>query len=271
MHWVNNIMGKEWNINPAGGLTGEAFFAENKNNRLFLKRNSSPFLAVLSAVGIVPKLVWTKRTENGDVITAQKWLNGRALKSEEMQHNQVAGLLGKIHHSSELLHMLMRLGKKPITSDERFVEITRKLRANGLMDKYKEVRDATNYLQCYLPITRGQQKVVCHCDLNHNNILLADNGKLHLIDWDNPTIADPAMDLGFILKWYIPQEDWEEWLHNYGAAMDERLIERMYWYLIMDTLYYLIWHSERDEMNKVNSRLQDLQALNMDVNSIILN
>ncbi|WP_164668319.1 phosphotransferase family protein [Virgibacillus doumboii] len=271
MNWLKRVLGKEWNINPAGGLTGEAFFAEKDDHRLFLKRNSSPFLAVLSAEGIVPKLIWTKRMENGDVITAQKWLNGRALKAEEMQHHQVAGLIGKIHHSSELLHMLMRLGKKPITSDERLAEITKRLRVNGLMDKYKEVRDATDYLHRLLPVTRGQQKVVCHCDLNHNNILLTDMGKLYLVDWDNAMIADPAMDFGFILKWYVPQEDWEEWLHSYGVDMDESLIERMYWYLIMDALYYLIWHNDRDEVNKSYSRLQDLQQLNMDVNSVILN
>lgn len=77
------------------GATGEAFFAKYQEQKLFLKRNSSPFLAVLSAEGIVPKLVWTKRMENGDVITAQQWLNGRELKPEEMGQERVAKLLKK--------------------------------------------------------------------------------------------------------------------------------------------------------------------------------
>lgn len=80
--------------------------------KLFLKRNSSPFLAVLSAEGIVPKLVWTKRMENGDVITAQQWLDGRELKPHDMGSEQVANLLRKIHRSQDLLEMLKRLGKK---------------------------------------------------------------------------------------------------------------------------------------------------------------
>jgi thiamine kinase-like enzyme len=70
---LEQLLGKEWEITPAGGATGDAYFAEYEGKKLFLKRNSSPFLAVLSAEGIVPKLVWTKRMENGDVFTAQQW------------------------------------------------------------------------------------------------------------------------------------------------------------------------------------------------------
>lgn len=271
MNWLKRALGKEWNISPAGGLTGDAFFAENNNRRLFLKRNSSPFLAVLSGEGIVPKLVWTKRMENGDVITAQEWLNGRELKPEEMQHHQVAALIRKIHQSSELLHMLMRLGKKAITPDDRFTQIKEQLKTGGLLEQYQDVRDAIHYLQRLLPVTRGQQMVVCHCDLNHNNILLTNKGQLYLVDWDNAMIADPAMDFGSVLKWYIPQDDWNKWLQKYGLDKNEQLIERMYWYLIMDALYYLNWHNERDEMNKASSRLQDLRELNYHVVSAILN
>src|SRR6478736_3195113 len=80
VNWLEDILGSEWEITPAGGATGEAYFAKFQDRKLFLKRNSSPFLAVLSAEGIVPKLVWTRRMENGDVITAQHWLDGRELK-----------------------------------------------------------------------------------------------------------------------------------------------------------------------------------------------
>jgi len=79
---VNNleqILGDDWQVSPAGGATGEAYIAEYGNQKLFLKRNSSPFLAVLSAEGIVPKLLWTKRLGNGDVITAQQWLEDRRI------------------------------------------------------------------------------------------------------------------------------------------------------------------------------------------------
>src|SRR5699024_11235810 len=99
------LLGKGWTITSAGGLTGDAYIATSKDKKLFLKRNSSTFLAVLSAEGIVPKLIWTKRLESGDVITAQEWVEGRELRKEEMQHKQVAELLHKIHHYSEIRPM----------------------------------------------------------------------------------------------------------------------------------------------------------------------
>ncbi|SFB37145.1 Thiamine kinase [Lentibacillus halodurans] len=270
VNWLQQAVGKEWNITPAGGLTGDAYIAEKNGRRLFLKRNSSPFLAVLSAEGIVPKLIFTKRMENGDVITAQEWLDGRELKAEEMQHHRVADLLRKIHSSSELLHMLMRLGKKPVTPDEHFSDINAQLWSNGLTKQYREVVDAIEYLQRLLPAARDRQQVVCHCDLNHNNIILTTKGQLYLVDWDNAMIADPAMDFGFILKWYVPQENWNEWLNQYGAAKDHQLFERMYWYLMIDALYHLSWHHGRNQMHKAESRLTDLRHLNQYVENAIL-
>src|SRR6185437_503766 len=111
VNWLEDILGSEWEITPAGGATGEAYFAKFQDRKLFLKRNSSPFLAVLSAEGIVPKLVWTKRMENGDVITAQQCLSGRVFEPEEMSQDRAAKLLKKIHESHPLLTMLMRMGK----------------------------------------------------------------------------------------------------------------------------------------------------------------
>lgn len=71
----------------------------------------------MSAEGIVPKLVWTKRIETGEVVTAQHWKNGRELKSDEMDQTRVAKLLNKIHSSKPLLSMLKRMEMEPITPD----------------------------------------------------------------------------------------------------------------------------------------------------------
>lgn len=266
VNWLNAILGDEWDIHSAGGLTGEAYIAKNNNRKLFLKRNSSPFLAVLSAEGIVPKLVWTKRLENGDVITAQEWMDGRELKSIEMQHFHVTSLLHKIHHSSELLHMLLRLGKKPFSPEESLQIIKQRI-ANNVPGE--EISLSIDYLEILLPATQNQKQVVCHGDLNHNNLILTDDSQLYLIDWDSAMIADPIIDIGFILKWYIPTVEWDEWLIRYGMTKDGNLIKRMYWYLLLDALYYLDWHSKRKEWNKVTDRLRDVQELNKQVRELL--
>ena len=86
-------MDSGWDLHPIGGDTGQAYMGVKDHERVFLKRNASPFLAVLSGEGITPKLIWTKRAGNGDVITAQEWLSGRSLTKEEMGSVEVIELL----------------------------------------------------------------------------------------------------------------------------------------------------------------------------------
>ena len=138
VNWVEQLLGEGWKVDPAGGATGEAYIAQHGDQKVFLKRNSSPFLAVLSAEGIVPKLLWTKRLENGDVITAQRWVQSRELKAFEMKEHMVASLLAKIHGSSELLDMFKRIGNEPLTPEVIVENLQLKLQENKLDDRIIE-------------------------------------------------------------------------------------------------------------------------------------
>lgn len=261
MNWLEHILGNNWTVTPAGGSTGEAYYAQTEGKRLFLKRNSSPFLAVLSAEGIVPKLVWTKRLENGDVITAQEWLEGRELQPEEMKYPRVAALLSKIHHSTELLDMLMRLGKHPLTPDEVLKDLRDNQRVLNQIDPHFEVEAAIRFLEQRVEDVHHDNHVVCHCDTNHNNWLLSAEDQLYLIDWDNAMVADPALDLGMLLHSYIPREKWDDWLKDYGIIPDEELYQRMIWYAVSQSLSFIQWHQMRGEYDEAEVRLRKLRSM----------
>ncbi|PXW88185.1 thiamine kinase-like enzyme [Streptohalobacillus salinus] len=256
---MQHILGDDWIIESAGGSTGEAYYAQSKHKRLFLKRNSSPFLAVLSAQGIVPKLVWTKRMENGDVITAQEWLDGNELNPEVLQHPKVAELLGRIHHSAELLDMLTRIGKKPLQPAALVKDLRRDYQtlANEKLSLLV-IERALEYMETHLHIVEGIKPVVCHCDLNHNNWMITDRGELYLIDWDNAEIADPAIDLSLLFKRYIPREDWDKWLAFYGEVNDEELTVRMYWYMFYELLTSL---NHIQTVTEQTEKLEELQEI----------
>ena len=65
-----------------------------ETEKVFIKRNTSPLLAALSKEGLAPKMIWTKRTANGDVLTAQEWLEGRLLHADEIgKRNDVIDVL----------------------------------------------------------------------------------------------------------------------------------------------------------------------------------
>lgn len=223
-----------WELEPAGGATGEAYIARHGQKKIFVKRNSSPFLAVLSAEGIVPKLLWTKRLENGDVITAQEWVDGRELSTEDMNHPRVAQLLSKIHLSSELLDMFKRIGNKPLTPAIIMDEFYQKLR---MIDSPPSLFiETVNFLARHEQDVYFPHPVVCHGDMNHNNWMINQKEQLFLIDWDAAIVADPALDLGIVLYEYIPRNDWKKWLAAYGVSYSVQLACRMKWYVLQYTL-----------------------------------
>ncbi|MDY0397014.1 phosphotransferase [Virgibacillus halophilus] len=121
------------------------------------------------------------------------------------------------------------------------------------------------YLQQLLPVTASRKQVVCHGDIDHHNFLRAANGKLYLIDWDNALIGDPTMDYANILHWYIPKEKWGVWLAQYGIEKDEYLLQRMYWYLVLDAMSYIAWHFERRQWGELEKRLNHIQSLNKEI------
>lgn len=254
---LKQILGREWEISPAGGATGEAFIAIHEKEKLFLKRNSSPFLAVLSAEGIVPKLVWTKRLENGDVITAQKWLSGRVLRPEEMNQERVAKLLRKIHTSAPLLNMLKKMGKSPVKPEGWLKKIEERL--DEEIYSLPVVTSSLQFLRREAENVWTDLQVVCHCDVNHNNWLLGENGQLYLIDWDEAMIGDPAIDLGMLLHWYIPRNEWDDWIRLYGAELTPQLLLRMKWYVIALTLNSIQWHMDLDRLAEMDKQIRFLE------------
>jgi len=259
INWLTYVLGNEWEYSPAGGATGDAYFAQLNDKKIFLKRNSSPFLAVLSAEGIVPKLIWTKRLENGDVVTAQQWLSGRELKPAEMNGENVAGLLKKIHQSNELLEMLRRIGKKPIEAKDVLDDVLRKLHPDLL--KFEIVNKAITFLEQELENMEHDHNVVCHSDVNHNNWLLSDSNELYLIDWDGAMIADPAVDIGMLLHWYIKKEDWPKWISLYGMELTDNLLLRMKWYVVAQSLHLLGWYQVKKKEKEILHWLQYLEHL----------
>lgn len=256
---MEHILGHEWEIVPAGGATGEAFFAQHDEQRLFLKRNTSPFLAVLSAEGIVPKLVWTKRLESGDVVTAQQWLEGRELKPAEMTQKRVAKLLQKIHCSDPLLVMLKRLGKTPLKPDI-YLSSLEELVEKELLS-LPILQASFQFLKRELSKMPKDAQVVCHCDVNHNNWLLTEANDLYLIDWDGAVIGDPAIDLGTMLYWYIPPTQWEEWIGIYGLKLDEQLRLRMKWYTIAQTITSIQWLKDRERQEEMSKALLFMEEI----------
>lgn len=259
MKQLKHLLGQEWDISPAGGATGEAFIASKEDQKIFLKRNSSPFLAVLSAEGIVPKLLWTRRVENGDVITAQHWIPGRELSPFEMMDDRVAQMLQKIHQSDALLSMLTRLGKSPLKPETIFAQIKREC-ATELADM-PIIAEGLLFLENHVLVIGCDNYVVCHRDMNHNNWIITEQDELLLIDWDGAVIADPAIDLGMLLYSYVPRAEWSHWLERYGIMLDAHLNIRMKWHTLSQALLSIQWYHEKGRLKERDQLLAKLARI----------
>jgi len=248
-----------WQLYPLGGNTGTAYMGTKDSQRVFLKQNASPFLAALSMEGITPRLVWTKRLASGDVMTAQEWLNGRTLHRLEMRDERVARLLHRVHHSQLLHDMLIKVGGRTTTPAQLLDRLAPALAPE--LRQHPLIQRALQTLQTEQPQLPTTAYEVCHGDLNHKNWLLSDRERLYLVDWDAATFADPAFDLGALLCEYVPLEEWQRWLRDYGELVTDALTSRVNWYARVHCITVIAESYRQQRFQIMNQHLILLEKL----------
>lgn len=247
------FFGREYEISSAGGETGQAFMLSNEDEKFFMKRNSSPFLAALSVENIVPKLKWTQRIENGDVLTAQKWINCYILSESDMKETRVAKLLAKIHYSQTLKKMFAKINQCYYNAASLLKEIEEK---NDFYQTQPLFNQSLAYLEKNAEKVEDGILAVCHGDVNHKNWIVSEEDDLYLVDWDEAKLADPAIDIGMLLYQYIPREEWEEWLTVYGTNYSKSLHLKLKWYTIAGLLHRLTQVASSDTLLEAEKLLQ---------------
>lgn len=250
----------EWKLHPLDGETGQAYMGVKDQEKLFVKRNTSPFLAALSLEGIAPRLVWTKRVGNGDVLTAQEWCNGRNLHRPEMQGNRVAQILKKVHSSSILKKMLKNVGGK-ITTPQDFLDHFNKEVVEEIKN-HPTVIKALNYLENNKDeVETFDERTVCHGDSSHKNWLISEEDELYLVDWDSVVLADPAFDIGQLLSRYIDKEKWKNWLSQYTEEYTSNFKKRIEWYSIISLMLDINSDYAKTHFHHMNNSLLKLDQL----------
>jgi Predicted choline kinase involved in LPS biosynthesis len=210
-------------------------------------------LAALSREGITPKLVWTKRTGNGDVLTAQEWLDGRLLSPQEIgQRSDVIHLLYQMHHSLSLKNMLEKIGGQEVLPidllTQYMVNLPNEVKQNHYLAK------VFRFLEDHIPPYHSGEFSVVHGDVTHRNWLQSEQG-LYLVDWDSVMLADPAVDLGILLGHYVEFDQWPQWLTAYGMRPTQENIDRIFWYATINFLQEIVRQYRRGDSKNMNKEI----------------
>ncbi|MBS4461357.1 MULTISPECIES: phosphotransferase family protein [unclassified Facklamia] len=241
----------EWQMYPLSGGSGEAFMGVRNNEKVFFKRNSSPFIPSLSAEGLAPKLMWTQRTYSGDLLTAQEWKNATQLTKQHMNDERVIQLIRHIHQSDHLLMLLRRV------QNEAFIPI-------DFIDRYFDNLPPSLYShQFFNQVIRSLEDMVdddfyhcryavCHGDLNHNNFMIDDSREIFLVDWEEVKIADPISDITWLLLQYYQPSEWMNWFELYDFEIDETFYKRVKWYSLMNCLLLIKQFSIENRPQQMN-------------------
>ena len=249
-----------WTLHPLKGETGKAYMGTKDEQKLFFKKNTSPFLAALSMEGIAPKLVWTRRMGNGDVLTAQEWCKGRTLTKEEMKLAEGPHKLHRVHQSKTLKKMLQQVDGSYLKPGDLLDQFLQGLASD--LESHPTIQEGLAYLQSQASSQLDKEDlVVCHGDASHKNWLLSDFDDLYLVDWDSVILADPAYDLGQYGARYWQYLDWEDWLNHYQAKLSSSFKRRIYWYQVIAALLDIKVFYEKRRMPAMNHGIKSLAQM----------
>ena len=169
------MMKADWDMTPVKGGSGNAFFGKSDEERVFIKKNGSPFLP-----------------------------------SIYLEDRQINHILAHLHDSKKLVESYKKLGSQIVLPEQLLEDCVRNTEAlqtnhflSGIIEEMRKE----------IPEIKNEEVVVVHGDVNHKNWLVDDNsGKIYLVDWDTVFLSDSMVDMAHVLSHYIKPTNWSLWL-----------------------------------------------------------
>jgi hypothetical protein len=167
------------------GSAGRSWITSDGRRKLFVKTGvSAALLRLVADLGVAPLVVASRDVESGSVV-AQEFVDG--VSPDERWVDE---------------HI------------ERVVRFMRRYQTHSDLTALTELstHDSSEVAPAELALTHG--------DPNTSNLILARDGRLYLIDWDDACLSDPMRDIGPLLWWYVRPDRWP--LALAAADLDQR-------------------------------------------------
>ncbi|EFR45039.1 MULTISPECIES: cell cycle regulator CcrZ [Streptococcus] len=245
-------------LTPLRGKSGKAYKGTYPNgDSVFIKLNTTPILPALSKEQIAPQLLWAKRMGNGDMMSAQEWLDGRILSRQDMNSKQIIHILLRLHKSKQLVNQLLQLNYKIENPYDLVADFERNAPLQIQQNSY--LQGVVKELKRSLPEFRADIATIVHGDIKHSNWVITTSGMIYLCDWDSVRLTDRMYDVAYLLSHYIPRSRWSEWLSYYGYKNNEKVMSKIFWYGQLSYLTQILRCFDKRDMEHVNQEIYALR------------
>ncbi|RLU52351.1 aminoglycoside phosphotransferase [Streptococcus iniae] len=249
---------EELALTPLRGKSGKAYKGTYPNgDSVFIKLNTTPILPALAKEQIAPQLLWAKRMGNGDMMSAQEWLDGRILSRQDMSSKQIIHILGRLHKSKQLVNQLLQLNYRIENPYDLLSDFEQNAPYQIQQNSY--LQSVVTELKQSLPEFRAEVATIVHGDIKHSNWVITTSGMIYLCDWDSVRLTDRMYDVAYLLSHYIPRSRWEEWLAVYGYKNNEKVFKKIVWYGQLSYLTQILRCFDQCDMEHVNQEIYALR------------
>lgn len=238
---IKDILGKEAHIvQPlVGGMMNQSFIVANNERKyvLYISTKQANEMvdrdlekehqAIIYKLGITSKNVYFD-VANG--IKINEYIEGHSLdKLENFDYQKVAQLLKKLHDS-------------PIKAKEDYGPFDRfnnyEKEANAyVVDQDEKYLLLRNYLFSYQQFLKKQEKVLSHNDAQRSNIVLGDDNKYYLIDFEFVGNNDPIYDIAAFANGEV-KEGYQVLLETYQNPSEEEILRFYLWRIFLSLQWY---------------------------------
>lgn len=251
---------ENWQLQPIDGSTGDTFYGSLGVQKAFIKRNATPILAAVAKEEIAPKLLWSRRSANGDTLSAQEWIDGGVLSASEMQDNQINIILNKLHRSRSLVDTFMKMGNLAYGPEELLKDAYESL--YGVFEKNTFLMNIFKDMKANIPEFDINQAAVIHGDVNHKNWIKSNTEKIYLVDWETAILSDPMVDVAHILSHYVEPRNWNTWLAYSGYKSRKDIMRSVQWYGRLSFFRQIELYLKKQDLYRVNREIYNLRMFN---------
>lgn len=248
-----------WRINqPRSGLQKEAYIVQSERHKLFLKLDTEiPALQILANLGVAPALIATGSYDGRSYII-QKFVEGVHPERRWFRQNLtiLAEFISRYQNDSLLREILSASPgqshsehvQREVVTLERALNTTtsRMFNSDRFRQSFSLFRERAVHLQ---PVPL----IPVHADPSPGNFLVTKDGII-MIDWDEVLLSDPMRDVGPVVWWYLPQDQWLAFFDAYGVPPDRN---RIFWWVARRSLEVALWFDAQQATSPARAFLDD--------------